>query len=136
MASEVSDLWMVLTPGGQSLPGDFTVEELTSDLQHLKPGKAPGPHSTCPELVLHAGSEMKSWLCKFLYSCWRNRKISKIWRRALVVTIFKLNKSPGNRKCYRPISLLCIPFKILEHLIYAGVKFTINPNLSREQAGF
>ena len=45
VASEVSDLWRVLTPGGQSLSGDFTVEELAFALQHLKPGKAPGSDS-------------------------------------------------------------------------------------------
>ena len=38
--------------------------------------------------------------------------------------------------CYRPISLLCVPFKILERLIYAPVKPIINPLLLREQAGF
>ena len=61
MASKVSDLWRVLTPGGQSFSGDFTVEELTSALQHMKPGIATGLNFICPEIILHAGSEMKSW---------------------------------------------------------------------------
>ena len=38
-------------------------------LQHLKPGKAPGADSICPELIFHAGAALKSWLCDFLSSC-------------------------------------------------------------------
>ena len=87
VALEVSDLWRVLTPDSQSLSGEITVDELMSTLQHLKPGKAAGPDSICPELILNAGFEMKSWLCKFLSSCLRNLKIPKLWKRALVVTI-------------------------------------------------
>ena len=135
VASEVSDLWRVLTLDGQSLSCNFTVKEITFALQPLNPGKAPGPDSICPELILHAGSEIKSWLCEFLSSCLRNLTIPKIWRRTLVVSIFKPNKLPGNPQSYQPISLLCIPFKILEH-IYAHVKSTIDSLLPREQAGF
>ena len=124
MASEVSDLWRVLTPYDQSLSGDFTAEELTSALQHLEPRKASGPDSICPESILHAGSEMKSRLSEFLSSCLFNLKIPKIWRRALVVAILKPNKPSGDPESYQLIDLLCIPFKILEHLIYAHVVLT------------
>ena len=80
MALEVSDLWRALTPDSHSFSSDFTIEELMSALQHLKPGKAPGPDSIYPHLILHAGTEMKSWLCESLYSCLLNLKIPKIWR--------------------------------------------------------
>ena len=39
-------------------------------------------------------------------------------------------------KSYRPISLLCVPYKILERLIYARVEPLIDPLLPKEQAGF
>ena len=39
-------------------------------------------------------------------------------------------------RSYRPISLLCVPYKIFERLIYARVKPLIDPLLPREQAGF
>ena len=39
-------------------------------------------------------------------------------------------------KSYRPISLLCVPYKILKRLIHAGVGPIVDPLLSREQAGF
>ena len=136
VASEVSEVWRVLTPDSQSLSSHFTVEKLMSAL--------PTPEAWESHwLILHVGPKMKSWLCEFLSSCLRNLKTTKIWRRALVVTIPKPNKlagepnkPAGDPKCYRPISLLCTPFKISEHLIYARVGSTNDPLLPREQAGF
>ena len=66
----------------------------------------------------------------------RQLKIPKIWRRALVVAISKQEKPLGDPKSYRPISLLCVPFKILERLIYARIETIIDPLLPQEQAGF
>ena len=45
----------------------------------------------------------------------------------------KLVEDPNS---YCPISLLCIPYKILYRLIHAGVESVFDPLLPREQAGF
>jgi len=66
----------------------------------------------------------------------RQLKIPKIWRRALIVAIPKPEKPMEDPKVYCPISLLCVPFKILERLICANVEPTIDPLLQQEQAGF
>ena len=79
---------------------------------------------------------MKSCLRDFLSSCLRRLKIPKIWRRELVVVIPKPTKPVGDTKSYRPISMLCVPYKILERLIYARVELLIDPLLPKEQAGF
>ena len=42
----------------------------------------------------------------------------------------------GDPKSYRPISLLCVSYKILERLIYARVESLIDPLVPKEQAGF
>ena len=120
--------------------GSFTPSEFAAALKHLKPGKAPGPDSICPELLLHAGAALKSWLCGFLSSCLHHLKIPIIWRRALVVAIPKPMKPVEDPKSYRPISSLCVPYKILQRLIYTLVSSRIepivDPLLPREQAGF
>ena len=56
-----------------------------------------------------------------------NSKIPKIWRIALIVAIPKPEKSLGHQKSYRPISLLCVPFKSLERLIFTRVETLIDP---------
>ena len=79
---------------------------------------------------------MKSWLRGFLSSCLRQLKISKVWRRGLVVAIPKPSKPVEDPKSYRPISLLCVPNKILERLIYNRIEPVDDPLLPKEQAGF
>ena len=53
-----------------------------------------------------------------------------------MVAIPKPGKPVGDPKSYRPISLLCVPYKILQRLIYACVEPLINPLLPKKQAGF
>ena len=53
-----------------------------------------------------------------------------------MVAIPKPAKPVGNPKSYEPISLLCVPYKILERLIYAHVEPLIDPLLPKEQTGF
>ena len=132
----VSDVWRATTPDSVNISDNFSQREFTAALQHLKPGKAPGPGSNFPELILHAGAALKSWLRDFVSSCLRRLKILKIWRRALVVAIPKPRKPVGDPKSYRPISLLCVSYKVLERLIYVRVEPLINSLLPKEQAGF
>ena len=132
----MSDRWRALIPSPVNLSGDFSSKEFAAALLHLKPGKAPGPDSICPELIIHAGTALKSWLRGFLSSCLRPLKIPKVWRRALVVAIPKPKKPVEEPKSYRPISLLCVPYKILEQLIYARIEPIVDPLLPGEQAGF
>jgi len=133
---QLSDLWMIPTPEGHSISEPFRPEEFSAALRRLKPGKTPGLDSIFPEFILHARSALKSWFWDFLNSCMRQLKIPKIWRRALVVAIPKPEKPLGDPKSCRPISLLCVPFKILERLIYARVETITDPQLPQEQAGF
>ena len=65
-----------------NISGDFIRIEFSVALHHLKPGKAPGPHSIFPELLIHAGPSLKFWLRGFRFSCLRQLKIPKVWRRA------------------------------------------------------
>ena len=61
VSQEVSDLWRATTPDAVIISDNFSQREFTAALQHLKPGKAQGPDSICPELILHAGAALKSW---------------------------------------------------------------------------
>ena len=133
---EVSDLWRATTPDAVNISDNFSQREFAAALQHLKPAKALGPDSICPKLIRHAGAALKFWLLDSLSSCLRRVKIPKIWKRALVVAIPKPAKPVGDPKSYRPISLLCVPYKIVERLIYARVEPLVDPLLLKEQPGF
>ena len=53
-----------------------------------------------------------------------------------MVAIPKPNNPLDDARSYRPISLLCVPYKILEHLIHSRVERIIDSLFSPEQAGF
>ena len=50
--------------------------------------------------------------------------------------MLKPNKPAEDPKSHRPISLLCVPYKILERLIHSRIEPIVDPQLSQEQAGF
>ena len=52
-----------------------------------------------------------------------------------MVAIPKPKKPVEDPKSYCLISLLCVPYKILERLIHARVEPTVDPLFPREQAG-
>jgi len=85
--------------------GSFTPEELAIAHQHLNPGKSLDLDSIYTEFILHLN-------LGFAISSLQ-LKISKIWRRALIVAIPKPEKPLGDPNSYHPISLQCVPFKIL-----------------------
>ena len=117
-----------------SLPSDFTVEELESAIKKLKSGKAPGCDNIHIEFVIHQSAKTTAWLCSFSTSCFRRSKLPKKWRRATVVALRKSNKPAQDPKSHRPISLLCVPFKILEPLIHSRIDPVVDPQLPREQS--
>jgi len=53
----------------------------------------------------------------FLFHCMRINVLPKIWRKVIIIAILNLGKDAKVPKSYRPISLLCVPFKILERVI-------------------
>ena len=130
------DLWRSTPKSPVNIYESFTSQEFAAALKHLKSGKAPDPDSFCPEQIIHARAALNSWLCGFLSSSLHHLKIPKVWRRALVVAIPKPKKSVEDPKSYRFISLLCVPYKILEMLIHVRVEPIVDPLLPREQAGF
>ena len=123
---ELSDLYSATAPDARNISEDFSPRELAAALYHLKSGKAQGPDSICPEFLIHAGSDMKLWLRGFLFCSMRQLKIPKVWRTALVVAIPKPSKPVENPQSYRPISLLCVPYKIFERLICNRVEPIVN----------
>ena len=118
------------------LSSDFTTSELIEAIRQTKCGKTPGPDLIHPEFILHAGKVAITWLQKFYSTCIRRLRIPKIWRRAVIIAIPKPNKPINDPKSYRPISLLCVPFKILEYIIHTHLEPIINPQQPPEQAGF
>ena len=95
-----------------------------------------GPRSIPPEFLKHSGGNFRNWLRRFFSLCLQRLVIPKIWRKAFVVAILKHKKLVYDSKSYRPISILCFPFKVLEQLLFTQLELIVEPTLSATQAGF
>ncbi|KAJ3594617.1 hypothetical protein NHX12_003924 [Muraenolepis orangiensis] len=114
----------------------FSTAELRAAIGNLRQGKSPGHDNIHPEFVTHQSETTSAWLCSFFSSCFQRSKLPKTWRRAAVIALLKPGKTAEDPKAYRPISLLCVPFKILERMILSRIEPVVDPQLPREQAGF
>ena len=93
-------------------------------------------HHCHPEFLLNQGVKATEWLRLFCSQCLHSCRFPKIWRRSKVIAIHKPNKPLDDPKGYRPIALLCVPYKFLERLLHTRLDPVIDPQLPCEQAGF
>lgn len=115
---------------------EFTLHELESALSFMKTGKACGLDGITTEEILHFGLKSKCWILNLFNKCASKNCIPKEWRKAKVVALLKPGKDPTQRKSYRPISLLCILYKLFERMILARIAPSVEEELTSDQAGF
>ena len=61
------------------------------------------------------------------------KEVPKQWRKSKVIAILKPGKDSSPPRSYRPISLLCHTYKLLERMILNPIT---EPTIIKEQAGF
>ena len=115
---------------------DFTKKELEDAMALLKTGKAAGLDNITTEMIQHFGTKTRTWLLAFLNKCAQTSTIPRAWRRAKVAALLKPGKDPNHKKSYRPISLLCILYKLYERMILARISQSVEEQLTPDQAGF
>ena len=126
----------LLLPEEEHLALDFSITEIEAACRHLKPYKAPGPDGIHNEFLTNLGPNLFAWLTNFFNTCFNSGHIPNMWRRSSVVATLKPGKDEQSPKSYRPISLLCTSYKLLERVILARIKPLIETKLPKEQAGF
>ena len=114
----------------------FSIEELTKAIKTCKQGKAPGVDHIHNEFLHHIGPVASRFLLNILNICLSTCHIPSQWRKTKVVAIPKPGKPLDQPKSYRPISLLCAPYKLFERLILERITPVVETVLPREQAGF
>ena len=128
---ENSRLWR--TPGVDGfLSASFSIKKLTSAINQVKSGEAQGTDNIPPEFLKHCGPKCLAWLKKFYSAFLSYQSIPKIWRKATVVAVSKPNKPIDDPRSYHPISLLCVPYKILEWFLLARIDPVVDPQLPEE----
>ena len=116
---------------------DFTVGDVQRLLSSLNPFSAMGPDGIHPRILKEVSVPLSEPFHKLLQISLSTGSIPLQWRDALVVPIYK----SGDRHSpvsYRPISLTCIPCKIMERILKQAIlrHLTSNSLLSSSQHGF
>ena len=120
----------------QNLCKQFTDDEIIAAIKSLKAGKALGTDNLHPEFILGIHENCIQWLRLFFNVCLHTKKVPKIWKLAKLVAVLKPKKPPNVASSYRPVSLLCVPSKLYERLIYNCIQPIAESVLPKEQAGF
>jgi len=114
----------------------FTIKELRTEIDSLTIGKACGLDEFGTKLIKPLGPVAQQWLLALYNNCIETNRIPKIWREAKVMAIPKPSKDHGDPKNFRPISLLCHTYKLLERLILNRLSAYVDNHHIPQQAGF
>jgi len=81
------------------------------------------------------GTKINKLLSKFFSIYIKQCYMPKLWRKANVIAVLKPGRRTNEAKSYRPIFLLCVPFKLLERIILSRISLFVEARLSKTQAG-
>lgn len=117
---------------------NFTVNEVTTIIRMSNPKKSPGYDLITGRLLKKLPPEGLRFLTFLFNAILRTCFFPPQWKVAQVTMICKPGKSPNDVKSYRPISLLPIPSKIFESLLFQKMMpIIINKSLiPNHQFGF
>jgi len=94
-------------------------------LHNLDPQKATGPDNIPTRFLKMFAMELAPCLTLFYQASLEQGIVPLNWKKAFVVPIYKKGdcSSPEN---YRPISLMCVVCKTLEHIISTNIHTHLN----------
>ena len=96
-----------------------TKEWVTKLLKGLSPSKALGPDELHPRVLKELAMELGPAFAHLFQQSVDTGEIPKKWSLANICPLFKKGDRSLDRN-YRPVSLTCIPCKLLEHIVYYG----------------
>ena len=119
-----------------SLTSPFTMKELMKGIKIMKNNQASGLDDILCEQIKHLGPKATVWLNEMINNSLASKKFPKLWRKSKVIAILKLGKDSSLHKCYRPISLLCHTYKLLERMILNRLHPITEHTIIKELTGF
>ncbi len=121
------------------LRGPITEPEVITAASALKNNRAVGLDDVPGEFwkaVLTPGSYALRQFTLFCNTCWTNKEVPDQWHESRVVMLFKKG-DPASCENYRPISLLCIAYKLFANILLRRLRDAgAEDRIWRTQFGF
>ena len=114
-----------------------TKEGVTKLLKGLNPSKALGPDELYPRVLKELATELGPVFAHLFQQSIGKGEIPKEWSLANICPLFK--KGDRSLACnYRPVSLTCVPCKLLEHIVCSNIMAHLDEHrlLSEKQHAF
>lgn len=112
----------------------FTSADAAEAIRKTKNSTAAGPNQITALHLKHLGPRGLAYLTRLFNLSVRDACVPVIWRAANIVPVLKPGKPMDEGTSYRPISLLCPQYKVLECLLLPSLSASLKPN--KNQHGF
>ena len=114
----------------------ITVEELSAVLKQCKHNKTPGMDGITSEFLKVFWIKLKHIITNAINCCFSKGLLSTTLRQCVITCLPKGNKDRSLIKNWRPISLLCVVYKLASGAIANRLKGTLDYVISQCQTGF
>ena len=123
-------------PQAQTLEGPITLLELSKALKKMKNNKTPGIDGFPSEFFKMFWCQLKFLIQRVFNTFFEKGTLSVTLRQSVINCIPKGNKPRQFLKNWRPISLLCVLYKLLSSVIANRLKTVLDHLVLRSQSGF
>ena len=113
---------------------EITSAEIEMALRNMKNGKATGPDNLTVEVWKSLGITVVNFLKEALNKITDEEKIPDIWRKSILIPIFKNKRDIMNCGHYRGIKLMCHSMKLYQRVHENRLRNIVS--ISDEQFGF
>ena len=133
---EFNNFFRTLPKADPILNLPITAAETHEAIKKIKNGKAAGIDGIYPDMITHLGPIATQWIATGMNDIKDKGQFPKEWKHAKVVAILKPGKPADDPSSYRPISLLCCLYKLLERILLTRLTPMIDEKIPVNQAGF
>ena len=119
-----------------NLGSPISIEELGHILKKMKNGKSPGIDGISVDFLKVFWCKIKYFILNSINSSYEKGILSISLRQNIISLLPKGNKDGTNLKNWRPISLLCVVYKMASAVIAERIKPHLDKIISRSQTGF
>ena len=114
----------------------ITVQELGVVLKRMKSNKTPGIDGITSEFLKVFWGKIKYFVMEVINCGFHKGSLSTSMRQCIITCLPKPNKDRSFIKNWRPISLLCVVYKLASGVIADRLKPSLNQVISNCQTGF
>lgn len=111
-------------------------KEVRETIAKLKNNKSPGVDGFAGEYYKVFVTDLTPVLCKLYNYVLNSGNPLESWSEAIITVLYKDEKDPLQCSSYRPISLLCVDYKILTSILATRIQKYIKKLINPDQTGF